>query len=85
MTLGLGTVSGGKGTITSSSNEYTTSKVSGSGYFGMVGVEFGILEVLVGYRKDSIEYKDFQQDGTLLGNPFAVSLGLLVFGIGGSF
>ena len=51
----------------------------------MVGVEFGIFEVLVGYRKDSIEYKDFQQDGTLLGKPFAVSLGLLVFGIGGSF
>ena len=85
LTLGVGTVSGGKGTITSSSKEYTTSKVSGSGYFGMVGVEFGIFEVLVGYRKDSIEYKDFQQDGTLLGNPFAVSLGLLVFGIGGSF
>ena len=85
LTLGLGTVTDGKGTITSSSNEFTTSKVSGSGYFGMVGVEFGILEVLVGYRKDSIEYKDFQQDGTLLGNPFAVSLGLLVFGIGGSF
>ena len=85
LTLGVGTVSGGKGTSTSSSNEYTTSKVSGSGYFGMVGVEFGILEVLVGYRKVSIEYKDFQQDGTLLGNPFAVSLGLLVFGIGGSF
>jgi len=85
LTLGLGSVSGGKGTITSSSKEYTTSKVSGSGYFGMVGVEFGIFEVLVGYRKDSIEYKDFQKDGTLLGNPFAVSLGLLVFGIGGSF
>ena len=85
LTLGLGSVSGGKGTITSSSKEYTTSKVSGSGYFGMVGVEFGILEVLVGYRKVSIEYTDFQKDGTLLGTPFAVSLGLLVFGIGGSF
>ena len=31
LTLGLGSVSDGKGTITSSSKDYTTSKVSGSG------------------------------------------------------
>ena len=66
LTLGVGTVTDGKGTITSSSKEFTTSKVSGSGYFGMVGVEFGIFEVLVGYRKVSIEYTDFQQDGTTI-------------------
>ena len=89
LTLGLGSVSGGKGTITSSSKEYTTSKVSGSGYFGMVGVEFGIFEVLVGYRKNSIEYKNFQGDpfGTTvtLDTNYKVSGGLLMMGLGLSF
>jgi len=89
LTLGLGSVSDGKGTITSSSKDYTTSKVSGSGYFGMVGVEFGIFEVLVGYRKNSIEYKDFQGDpfGTTvtLDTNYKVSGGLLMMGLGLSF
>ena len=89
LTLGLGSVSDGKGTITSSSKDYTTSKVSGSGYFGMVGVEFGIFEVLVGYRKNSIEYKNFQGDpfGTTvtLDTNYKVSGGLLMMGLGLSF
>ena len=89
LTLGLGTVTDGKGTITSSSKDYTTSKVSGSGYFGMVGVEFGIFEVLVGYRKNSIEYKNFQGDpfGTTvtLDTNYKVSGGLLMMGLGLSF
>ena len=89
LTLGLGTVSGGKGTITSSSKDYTTSKVSGSSYFGMVGVEFGIFEVLVGYRKLNFGYKDFQRDSSgttvTLGTNYEVSGGLLMMGFGLSF
>jgi len=89
LTLGLGSVSGGKGTLTSSSQDYTTSKVSGSGYFGMLGVEFGIFEVLVGYRKDNVEYKDFQRDSSgttvTLGTNYKVSGGQLMMGLGLSF
>ena len=84
-TLGLGLPAGGSGSITTSAGTYQTSKFGGSTFFGLVGTGWGGIEGWLGYKAITLQYSDFQKDGTLLGNPFAVSLGLLVFGIGGSF
>ena len=55
----------------------------------MLGVEFGIFEVLVGYRKLNFGYKDFQRDSSgttvTLGTNYEVSGGLLMLGFGLSF
>ncbi|MFL2750100.1 MAG: hypothetical protein ACJ0DI_11645 [bacterium] len=64
LTFGLGSVSNGNGTITTSSREYKSSNVSGSGYFGVFGMEIGIFEVLVGYRNNSVKYTEFQRDSS---------------------
>ena len=84
-TLGLGLPAGGSGSVTTSTGTYQTSKFGGSTFSGLVGTGWGGIEGWLGYKAITLQYTDFQQDGTTLGNPFAVSLGLLVFGIGGSF
>ena len=87
--LGLGSVSSGKGTITTSSRRYLSSKVSGSGYFGVFGIEVGIFELLLGLRNNKVEYTKFHIDsaGTMvsLNTKYKVSGGQLMFGIGLSF
>lgn len=64
LTFGFGMVSSGKGTITTSTREYTTSNVSGTGYFVALGMEIGFLEVLMAHRKNNFEYSEFQRNSS---------------------
>jgi len=51
LTLGSSTVSSGELiVITSDSEIYTSSTVFGYGYFSIFGIEFGIFEILLGYK-----------------------------------
>ena len=51
LTLGISSVDSGElSGITSDSKIYNSSTVEGSGYFSIFGIEFGIFEILLGYR-----------------------------------
>ena len=83
LTLGAGTAASGFGTITDSSETYSTSKVSGSAYSATLGVSFGFLEILVGSRTNSFTYSSFTSaSGTSLSANLPVSGAQTVFGIG---
>ena len=85
LTLGAGFNLSGKGTITSTSREYKTTKVTGNYNFAVLGIEFGIIEVLVGYRKDDFEYSEFSDSSTTLETKHKVSGGIMLTGLGLSF
>ena len=59
-TLAYGTVGSGTGVISSSSNNYETSEVSGSIFRGMVGMGWGSIEGLAGYQNFSLTYEGFK-------------------------
>ena len=85
-TIAYGTVASGSGTISSSSNTYETSKVSGSTFSGLVGLGWGSIEGLAGYQNFSLTYEGFKnQSGVSLSKPLSVSVGLILLGIGVSF
>ena len=91
VTVGLGNVLGGNGTITlsSSGTKYKTESVSGFGVFGIVGKEWEHYEGLVGLRFNSFKYSDFQSQSTLqidtIDETYTVSGFQLMFGVGVSF
>jgi hypothetical protein len=83
LTLGAGTAASGLGTITDSSGTFSSSKVSGSAYSATLGVSFGFLEVLAGYRTNSFTYSSFTSaSGTSLNAELPVSGAQAVLGIG---
>ena len=85
-TLAYGTVASGTGTISSSSNKYETSKVTGSTFTGLVGMGWGSIEGVAGYQNFSLTYEGFKnQSGVTLSKPFSGSVGLFMLGIGVSF
>ena len=85
-TLAYGTVASGSGTISSSSNKYETSKVTGSTFSGLVGIGWGSIEGLAGYQNFSLTYEGFKNhSGVTLSKPFSGSVGLFMLGIGVSF
>ena len=85
-TLAYGTVASGSGTISSSSNKYETSKVTGSTFSGLVGMGWGSIEGVAGYQNFSLTYEGFKnQSGVTLSKPFSGSVGLFLLGIGVSF
>ena len=85
-TVAFGTVASGSGTISSSSNTYETSKLTGSTFSGLVGIGWGSLEGLAGYQSFSLSYEGFKnQSGISLSKPLSVSVGLFLLGIGVSF
>jgi len=85
-TLAYGTVASGSGTISSSSNKYETSKVTGSTFSGLVGMGWGSIEGLAGYQNFILTYEGFKnQSGVTLSKPFSGSVGLFLLGVGVSF
>nr|ADI23248.1 hypothetical protein [uncultured nuHF2 cluster bacterium HF0770_13K08] len=51
LTLGSSAIYSGKLTVTTSDSEiYNSSNVEGSGYFSILGIEYGIFEILLGYQ-----------------------------------
>ena len=88
LTAGVGYVFGGKGAMTSASSGkiYETESVSGFGLFGLLGMVWEGLEVLIGVRYYSTNYTDFKSTNTsevsTLGKPYSISNAQLIYGLG---
>ena len=67
LTLGISSVDSGElSGITSDSKIYNSSNVEGSGYFSIFGIEFGIFEILLGYRYIRYTFIDIESESTSL-------------------
>ena len=67
LTIGSSSVSSGELiVITSDSEIYTSSTVFGYGYFSIFGIEFGIFEILLGYRYIRYTFIDLESESTSL-------------------
>ena len=86
-TLGSSAVYSGKLTITSSESEiFNSSNVEGSGYFSILGIEFGIFEILAGFQYTSYVFTEIETESTsAYWGSFEDSGGLYVTGIGLAF
>ena len=63
LTLGGRAISGGEMTVTDTDNiEFKSTKVYGSGYFSNFGIEFGFLEILLGYEYFRYVFVDFETE-----------------------
>ena len=87
LTLGGRSVITGKLTITSSDSEiFNSSNVEGSGYFSILGIEFGIFEILAGFQYTSYVFTEIETESTsAYWGSFEDSGGLYVTGIGLAF
>ena len=87
LTLGSSSVSNGKLTITSSDSEiFNSSNVEGSGYFSILGIEYGIFEILLGYQYNRYAFIELESESTsTYWGSFKDSRGLYVTGIGLTF
>jgi len=84
-TLGSSAVYSGKLTITSSESEiFNSSNVEGSGYFSILGIEYGIFEILLGYKYIRYSFSDLESNTTtsLYMSSFDDSGSLYLTGIG---
>jgi hypothetical protein len=84
LTLGSSTVYSGKfiGT-TSDSQKYNSTNVFGYGHFSIFGVEYGILEILLGYQYIKYAYLDLESESTAIyWSSFNDSGSLYLLGIG---
>ena len=84
LTLGSSSVySGELIVITSDSEIYTSSTVFGYGYFSILGIEFGIFEILLGYKYIRYSFIDLESESTsLYWSSFSDSGSLYLTGIG---
>jgi hypothetical protein len=85
LTLGSSSVSSGELiVITSDSEIYTSSTVFGYGYFSILGIEFGIFEILLGYKYIRYAFTDLESNTTtsLYMSSFDDSGSLYLLGIG---
>ena len=66
-TLGSSSVySGELSGIASDSKIYNSSNVFGYGYFSILGIEFGIFEILLGYKYIRYTFIDLESESTSL-------------------
>jgi len=84
LTLGSSSVySGELSGITSDSKIYKSSNVFGYGYFSILGIEFGIFEILLGYKYIRYSFIDLESESTsLYWSSFSDSGSLYLTGIG---
>jgi len=85
LTLGISSVDSGElSGITSDSKIYNSSNVEGSGYFSIFGIEFGIFEILLGYKYIRYAFTDLESNTTtsLYMSSFDDSGSLYLLGIG---
>jgi hypothetical protein len=84
LTIGSSSVYSGKlsGT-TSDSKIYNSSDVFGYGYFSILGIEFGIFEILFGYKYIRYSFINLESESTsLYWSSFSDSGSLYLTGIG---
>ena len=85
LTLGSSSVHSGEFIgITSDSKIYNSSTVFGYGYFSILGIEFGIFEILLGYKYIRYAFTDLESNTTtsLYMSSFDDSGSLYLTGIG---
>jgi len=84
LTLGSSSVYSGKlSGITSDSKIYNSSDVFGYGYFSILGIEFGIFEILFGYKYIRYSFINLESESTsLYWSSFSDSGSLYLTGIG---
>ena len=85
LTLGSSTVHSGEFTgITSDSKIYNSSTVLGYGYFSIFGIEFGIFEILLGYKYIRYSFSELESNTTtsFYWSSFNDSGSLYLLGIG---
>jgi hypothetical protein len=84
LTLGISSVDSGElSGITSDSKIYNSSNVEGSGYFSIFGIEFGIFEILLGYKYIRYTFIDLESESTALyWSSYSNSGGQYLTGIG---
>ena len=84
LTLGSSAFYSGKLTITSSDSEiFNSSNVEGSGYFSILGIEYGIFEILLGYHYNRYAFIELESESTsTYWGSFRDSRSLYVTGIG---
>ena len=84
LTLGSSSVSSGELiVITSDSEIYTSSTVFGYGYFSILGIEFGIFEILLGYKYIRYTFTDLlSESSSVYWSSFNESGSLYLTGIG---
>ena len=96
LTLGGGLLSAGKGTVTYSGTEYTSTSVSGNSWFALFGLEYVLpltidfipleyVEVLVGYRENLLKYGGYQSGSTTLDTTVKVKSVQTLLGFGAVF
>jgi len=85
-TIGSSSVySGELSGITSDSKIYNSSNVFGYGYFSILGIEFGIFEILLGYKYIRYTFIDLESESTSLywssfsdsGSHYLIGIGLV--------
>ena len=85
-TLGSSAVYSGKLTITSSESEiFNSSNVEGSGYFSILGIEYGIFEILLGYQYIRYAFIELESESTSTnwgsfrdsGSQYATGIGII--------
>jgi hypothetical protein len=84
LTLGGKSVSSGKLTVTTSDSEiFNSSNVFGYGYLGILGAQFGIIEILLGYQHIRYVFLELESDSaSAFRESFMDSGGLYVTGFG---
>ena len=84
LTLGGKSVSSGKLTVTTSDSEiFNSSNVFGYGYLGILGAEFGIIEILLGYQHIRYVFLELESDSaSAFRESFMDTGGLYVAGFG---
>ena len=87
LTIGSSSVySGELSGITSDSKIYSSSTVFGYGFFSILGIEFGIFEILLGYKYIRYSFIDLESESTsLYWSSFSDSGNLYLTGIGLAF
>ena len=71
-------VYGGEGEINNSDGKFKSNKVFGWSVFGNLGVDYGVWEILLGYRINRFEHRDFENLGGTLnisGNHWTLGIG----------
>jgi hypothetical protein len=84
LTLGGKSVSSGKLTVTTSDSQiFNSSNVFGYGYLGILGAQFGIIEILLGYQHIRYVFLELESDSaSAFRESFMDSGGLYVAGFG---
>ena len=84
LTLGGKSVSSGKLTVTTSDSQiFNSSNVFGYGYLGILGAQFGIIEILLGYQHVRYVFLELESDSASgFRESFMDSGGLYVAGFG---